>query len=95
MDNTSMTYKEIVDEYNLQITKKNARIRELEEQLAGRIIKTSNMEIARLRKALEEIQNITSAEGVKGLALKCHIIAGNALPDEVPPETPEALKEER
>ena len=32
MGNASMTYKEVVDEYKLQITKKDARIRELEEE---------------------------------------------------------------
>ena len=31
MDTAFMTYKEVVDEYKLQITKKDARIRELED----------------------------------------------------------------
>ena len=47
-------------------------------------------EFEQLRKALEEIRQITSAEGVDGLALKCHIIACNSLP-ETRPETTEAL----
>ena len=33
MGNASMTYKEVVDEYKLQITKKDARIQELEKAL--------------------------------------------------------------
>lgn len=33
MDTAFMTYKEVVDEYKLQITKKDARIRELENEI--------------------------------------------------------------